>query len=352
MYVSTPFTARWRCTLCMFVIHGNNNTTSYHSLVGNTMLLHLGNVLHHIPTQRSIIAMMDTAFRTARDTVPNKEPNVFYDSEDVVFIAQLLYNTTETNAEVVCSLYPDLNKYMSNMSEKYTDYAQDAFVTQDVVSEALQRSLRKDKSVGLSGISGQILSDALDTTRHEDDDDDEGREDGEATPARKSTKRKAPKRKKGDPPALSSSMTLGDILGHPVHMKGDAYREELAVLDYNAPSFHYKIILQKCEWANTTNNNTLVFVWYMIVFMYVSEELCRRIQEHTDAGISKAYFDGIPGRLEPMHDRMDGYLYGKLTHDKPKKSRVVEKVIKPPLSIVLEELLIFRNLCDDRACLG
>lgn len=141
-------------------------------------------------------------------------------------------------------------------------------------------------------------------------------------------------------------MSLGEILGHPTLMKDNKQLIHTSKLDYNSPVMHYACIIGQCEWANTVNQNGMILTWFAIVFMYISEGLRTLIRQDTEKGVATAYFEGTTG-IPDFNTRMGQYMFGEITHGGSKKKRIIKRVAKPPLSIVLEEMLIFRLLCTN-----
>jgi hypothetical protein len=294
--------------------------------------LHIGNLLHHRVVQCQVISLMHDAFVAAEKTIPNRAPNRFFDTSDVVLMAQLLYNTTEVDKDVVEKMYPDL---VAELAE-YDDTGME-----DDKEEEAHLMAR----VGLATCAHLDATDLADALIGGTSDDDE--EEEEQPVAVKQVR--AVKRKKGAPPSVKSSMSLGELLGHPILMHDNKEVQIATKLNYNAPHMHYASIRAQCSWANTVNTNHFVRTWYVIVFLYVSEGLRARVRAATEPGYARAYFDGCRG-IEPFVVRMGYYLFGELKHDRRKKLRQLLRVAKPSPMIVLEEMMLYKLLMDHPDC--
>lgn len=304
--------------------------------------LHIGNVFHHDNTARKIISDMHDAFQHAKQTIPPRDASILYDVDDIVFMAQLLLNATETSEDDVRQSYPE---FVSMLESTRADPFPGMVTKEDgsttkLVSRAIKTSL-KSSGTDITGLKPDDIASAFETDS--DSHSSGGEDDGDTgtKPQKKQQKRKAVDVKSSAP---VSSLTLPELLADPYYMCDSKHVVTTHNLDYNAPTKHYNSIIAKCQWANVINTSPMVRRWFVIVFMYCSDGLRDRIRAATPKNIAKPYFDGLPGVYDDFDTRIAKYLFGVVLHDRRKKKRIIEKVACPSLLIVIQEMAYFDRL--------
>jgi hypothetical protein len=230
--------------------------------------LHIGNLLHQRVVQSHVIAMMGDAFAEAERSVPARPPNLFFDTSNIVLMAQLFHGTTLTDKETVCEVYPDLVAKLADHGINLDDDTLDAEEEAHFMSRVGAAVCTTESDVGFAGLDAAQLADALGADNKDEDDEEEEEDEIKTPPPTKTTQRRgagktprakrSAKRKKGAAPSVRSSMSLGEILGHPILMHDNPEVQRAIKLNYNAPEVHYAAIRAQCQWVNMYNNNHLV----------------------------------------------------------------------------------------------
>lgn len=125
----------------------------------------------------------------------------------------------------------------------------------------------------------------------------------------------------------NTSIDLSTILGNLVETP-----------NYIGEEFVFGTIRAKLQWAIHENVSPLILTWFVLVFLYVSPELRRRVQLQTEPALS--YF------FKDFEHRFEINCWGVLTHIKDKKEERSKLDVSAlsPLQIVVKECSYFLHI--------
>ena len=125
----------------------------------------------------------------------------------------------------------------------------------------------------------------------------------------------------------NTSIDLSTILGNLVETP-----------NYVGEEFIFGTIVAKLKWAIYETVPPLILTWFVLVFLYVSPELRRRVQMQTEPALS--YF------FKDFEQRFEINCWGVLTHIKDKKDERSKLDVSAlsPLQIVVKECSYFNKL--------
>lgn len=125
----------------------------------------------------------------------------------------------------------------------------------------------------------------------------------------------------------NTSIDLSTILGNLVETP-----------NYIGEEFVFGTIRAKLQWAIHENVSPLILTWFVLVFLYVSPELRKRVQTQTEPAL--AYF------FNDFEHRFEINCWGVLTHVKDKKDERSKLDVSAlsPLQLVIKECSYFSLL--------